>query len=302
MWKYYIFVTLGPILACLPFKIGYLVARVVADSVYIMSPGLRRSIADNMRHVMGNDVDDSRLQHYVRGVLRNAARNYFDLIKAPRMKLQDIEKRIHINGWDNMQNAINKGKGVIIVSAHLGSFDMTAHILAAKSVEAIILVETQEPKALLDHVVSLRKSKGLEIVPIYLGVLRLILRALSKGKTIGLMCDRDLDGDGKETEFFGETTTLPYGAVRIAMRTGASIVPAFNIRRDGNQYDVFFEPALDLVDPGDGAVEKNMAMVISAMERYISMCPEQWVVLSPIWGNGYMKRSSVSAELTVASS
>jgi len=301
MWRYYAFRIIGPPLSLLSLKLGYIVARIVADSLYILSPGLRRTIGDNLRHVIGWDVDNANLQRAIRNVLRNAAKNYFDLIKFPRMKMSEIESLINVHGWKNLEDAINRGKGVILVSAHLGSFDMTAQVLVARAVKTTALVETQEPPALLNHVISLRKSKGLTIVPNQTGVLRLLIKKLKNGEVVGFLCDRDIDGDGQESSFFGEATTLPAGAVRIAMRTGSAIVPCFNLRREDNRYDIYFEPALDIAGKGNDAVVKNMEQLIRVLERFISSCPEQWVVLSPLWERGYIERRARKNECVLTS-
>lgn len=301
MWKYYCFRIIGPTLSLLPMKIGYLIAYLVADTVYMLSPGLRSAIADNMRHVLEPDVDDATLHRTVRGVLRHAAKNYFDLIKIPRLKLDDILNRITVHGWDNYEEALNRGKGVIIVTAHLGSFDMTAQLLAARSAKTTVLVEVQEPPELFDYVTNLRKSKGLTLLPVQASALRIIMHALHHGETVGLVCDRDIGKDGFKSSFFGEQTTLPVGPVRIAMRTGAPIVPAFNLRRRGSSYEVFLEPALNIVNDGDNAVRQNMQQLIGALEKFIRTCPEQWVVLGPIWENGYRERCAAKSQCLVPS-
>lgn len=296
MWKYYCFRLIGPLFSLLPMKIGYLIAYLVADTVYMLSPGLRGVIADNLRHVLGPDVDDVTLRRTVRGVLRNAAKNYFDLIKIPRLKLDDILNRITVHGWHNFEEAVNKGKGIIIVTAHIGSFDMTAQLLAARAAGTTVLVEVQEPPALFDYVTNLRKCKGLTLLPVQAGALRIIMESLHRGETVGLVCDRDIGKDGLKSTFFGEQTTLPVGPVRIAMRTGAAIVPAFNLRRRGSSYDVYLEPALDIAHDGDGAVRHNMRQLIEALEKLIRTCPEQWVVLGPIWENGYRARCAAKSQ------
>jgi len=254
-----------------------------------------------MRHVLGEDVDDQRLRRAVRRVMYNAAMNYIDLVKMPRLKLTDIEKRITVHGWHNYEDAIKKGKGVILVTAHLGSFDITSQILASHSVKTTVIVEAQEPAAFSDHVTSLRKSKGLTFVPVQPGVLSIIMQTLDRGETVGLVCDRDITRDGFKTTFFGEETTIPVGAVRIAMRTGAAIVPAFNFRRNGKSYEAYVEPALEIISDGYDAVAKNMQQLIGAMEKFIRTCPEQWVVLSPIWENGYRKRCAARSQCLVPS-
>jgi KDO2-lipid IV(A) lauroyltransferase len=256
-----------------------------ADIVYVLSPALRAAVTDNMRHVLESDADNAALKQAVRGVLRNAARNYFDLIKIPHMKLSDIESCMTVHGWHNLEDALKRGKGVILVTAHLGSFDMGAQILIARSIGTTVLVEPLEPAALLGHVTALRESKGLTFVPVQLGMLRIVIQLLRRGEVVLIACDRDIGRDGLKAIFFGEETTLPAGAVRIAMRTGAAVVPAFNLRRDDDGYDVYFEPAVEIIAGGNQAVARNMEQITSVMEKYIKTCPEQWVVLSPIWAS-----------------
>ena len=285
MWEYLVFKIVGTPLSYLPRAVGYLIARVAAETAYLLSPTLRGAIENNMRHVLGSEVDDTTLRKATKGVLRNAARNYFDLIKLPHIKLRDIERCITVHGWHNFEGALKRGKGVILVSAHLGSFDMTGQILAARSAKVTVLVEPLEPEALLSHVTGLRESKGLTFIPVRLGVLNTVMQSLHRGETIGFICDRNFGKDGHKSTFFGEETTLPTGAMRIAMRTGATVIPAFNLRRGDNHYDAYFEPALEIVTGDGDALVKNMEQLARVMEKYIKICPEQWVVFSPIWGN-----------------
>jgi lauroyl/myristoyl acyltransferase len=285
MWKYYVFKIAGLTLAYLPRKVGYFIARIVADTVYMLSPALRAAIADNMRHVLGSEADNATLKRAVRAVLRNAAKNYFDLIKIPHMKLNDIESCTTVHGWHNLEDALRKGKGVILATAHLGSFDMAAQISAVRSIRTTVLVESLEPLSLLSHVTALRKSNGVAFVPAQPGVLEVLIQSLRRGEAVLLACDRDIAKGGLKLNFFGEETTLPAAAVRIAMRTGAAVVPVFNLRRRDGRYDVYCEPAIDIIPAANGAVARNMERITSVMEKYIKACPEQWVVLSPIWAS-----------------
>lgn len=282
MWRYYAFKIAGFTLCYLPKKVGYLVAYLIADIIYISSPRLRAAVADNMKHVLGPQVDNATLKQAVRGVLRNTAKNYFDLIKIPRIKLDDIERSITIHGWHHFEQALKRGKGVILVTAHLGSFDMCAQVLVAHSVKGMVPVERLEPESLLRHVTSLRASKGLNFVPVGHGASKGIMQSLRHGEVVLLAGDRDIREDGLKSKFFGEETTMPAGAVRLAMRTEAAVVPVFNIRR-GGRYDVYFEPAIEIVSAGNETLARNMEQVIAVMEKYIRICPEQWVILSHVW-------------------
>lgn len=285
MWRFYAFKIAGFTLAYLPASIGYIIAYIVADTVYALSPGLRQTISDNMRHVLGPEADNNEIKRAARGVLRNTAKNYFDLVKVPRMKLSDIETRMTIHNFPYFEQALNKGKGVILTTAHLGSFDIAVQMLARRSIKTTVMVEPLQPPSLHKHVTSLRQSNGISFVPAEVGSMGLMLRSLHRGEVVLLVCDRDIAGNGLKSDFFGSETTLPTAAVRIAMRTGAAIVPVFNLRRGDGYFDAYFEPAVDIIPSGNGAVAKNLEQVVNVMEKYIKECPEQWVVLSPIWAS-----------------
>src|SRR5271169_5156568 len=106
MWKYYAFKIAGFSLSHLPRQAGYLGAILVADFSYIFFPRVGAGVADYMRHVLGTDADDAEIKRAVREVLRNVAKNYFDLIKLPRMRLDEIESLITANDWQYLENAM----------------------------------------------------------------------------------------------------------------------------------------------------------------------------------------------------
>jgi KDO2-lipid IV(A) lauroyltransferase len=284
MAKYCAFVLAELTLSRLPRKVGYLIAMVFADITYVLSPRLRDSIAQNMRHVLGSESDDAAMRKVVRGVVRNTAKNYFDLIRIPHMTPEEIKRQVIPHGVHHLADALASGKGVMLVTAHFGSFDMAAQLLAVHSVRTTILVEALEPERLLDHVVSLRRNKGLNVIPAKSGALQAMLQSLRNGEIVLIACDRDVTGEAPKALFFGEETRLPDIAVRIALRTGAAIIPVFNLRRDDGRYDVYVEPPIEIASNGNGTVAEHMNQVIHVMEKYIKSCPEQWAVLEPVWG------------------
>jgi len=283
MARYYLFILAEHTLSRLPRRIGYLIATLVGDIIYLVSPRIRGTIASNVMHVMGAESDDAEVRRVVRGVLRNASKNYLDLIRIPRMKPQQIKRQVTPHGVHHLVDALARGKGVMLVTAHFGSFDMAVQLLAVHSVRTTIPVEALEPERLLDHVVSLRKNKGLNIIPAKSGALQAMIKALRNGEIVLIACDRDITGEAPKALFFGEETRLPDMAVRIALRTGAAIIPVFNIRRDDGEYDVYVEPPIEVVSNGTANVTGHMNEVIRVMEKYIKSCPEQWAVLEPVW-------------------
>ncbi|MBE0481053.1 MAG: hypothetical protein IBX68_08740 [Dehalococcoidia bacterium] len=281
MWRFLAFKVAEFLLARLPRPAGYLVAYVVAEIVYVLSPSMRASIADNLKHVLGQ-AHGRGISRAVKSVMRNSGKNYFDLISLPYVRLDKLEKLVTVEGWHNLEEALQKGRGVVLATAHLGSFDVGVQILAMRSVKTTVLVEPLEPAPLFKHVLSLRASKGLTFLPVQMGVLKDILQLLRRGETVLITCDRVFGDGGVNVPFFGSETMMPSGAVRIAMRTGAALVPAYSVRCDG-AYKVYIEPALNFNPGGTQALICAMKQVIEVMEKYIRRYPEQWSVVNRVW-------------------
>lgn len=287
MWKYYIFKIAHYSVAFVPMNIGYIGANLIDDLIHFFFPTRENGITNNMRHVLGHKTDDAVIKRTVRKVLRNVVKNYFDLIKLPRMRLDEIERRINVFGWHHVQDALEKKRGIIFVTAHLGSFDVAAQIFAIRSLKTTVIVEILKPPSLLKHITSLRESHGVVFIPGQSGALESLIRAVYRGEAILLACDRDIKGNGIPSVFFGEETKLPTLAVKIAMRTGAAVVPIFNRRDNNGNYVVQVEPVINIMTSGNDAVKKNVEQIVRAMEKQIKEYPEQWITLDSIWTKNF---------------
>ena len=102
---------------------------------------------------------------------------------------------------------------------------------------------------------------------------------------IALLCDRDIEGRSLRVPFCGEPASMPVGAVELAMRTGAPLVPTFAHRRNGNRYDVYAEPAVELARTGDAQadLETNVRRLLERFEPHLRSDPGQWTVLESVW-------------------
>jgi KDO2-lipid IV(A) lauroyltransferase len=245
---------------------------------------MRQSLTHNMRHVLGPDADDEEVDALVRKACINVMKGHYELFRLSRLTMDEIKAMTRIEGRKHIDRALERGKGVVLVSAHYGNVDLMAQLPEAYGVPMTAPVLHFEPERLFQYTLKMRTSHGMRFIPTG-GPMMGLYRALRRGEIIGLPCDRRTVGNTVEVDFFGEPANLPLGPVRVAQRTGAALVPAFVERQPDNTFLVRIEPELELPQTGDSEADlvAGTQMVVSAMEKAISKHPEQWLVAVPVW-------------------
>jgi len=251
-------------------------AWLAAELAYRFAPGPRRAVTANLRRVLeAGDVAGA-----VRSVFRTQAYNYVDLFLMPRLDPEWLASRTDTVNLGSFLEAHAQRKGVIVATAHLGNFDLLVQMTRAHGIPVTVLVEHLTPEQLFQTVIRLRGAHGVRLTDSP----REVLQTLRSEGVVAMAADRVLQGRGARVTFFGEPALMPAGAVELALRTGAVIVPAFGLRLPGRCYRITIEPALALPGPPDpSARHAGIRELLNVLERHIRAHPEQWVVFQPIW-------------------
>lgn len=285
MLTYLAFRLASLIVSGLPAGLGYRLAALAGDLSYATMARRRANVRANLRQALGPDVGEYELARLVRGVFRCGAANYYELLRMPRLKLDELQRRVRLNGYEHVAQAMARGQGVVLVSAHLGCFEIVAQMIAALRLPVVVPVEPIKPRRLFDFVTGLRTSHGLKFIPAELGVMRKLIRSLRDGEMVCLAIDRDVRGNGLPLEFFGRVTTFQTGAAVLARRLRVPLLMAFAVRRPGNTAEVFIEPPVAIMSTDDEErdLHANMRTLLDICASYIRAYPDQWVAFEPIW-------------------
>lgn len=276
----------GALAGPLPPRIGFGLARPVGWLLYVLSPGLRRALTQNFSHVLGADADSEQVRTVVHQACANIIRGHYDLFRLSRLSIDEIQEMTHVEGRENLDRALALGKGVILISAHFGNVDVLAQLPGAYGIPFSAPTEHIWPESLFQYTLRLRSSHGLRLFPAD-GPLMELFRALKRGEVVGLPCDRGIADNSRMVSFFGSPALLPDGPVRVALRTGATLVPAFGLRLPDNSFLAQVDPPLELPQTGDreADIATGVDMVVKVLERHISQHPEQWLVAASVWSN-----------------
>lgn len=269
-----------------PRPIGYWVSDRFGDYFYRRNLNLRANVEDNLRHVMGAGTSDAVMQGAIRRVFRMQARNGFDLLRVPRVSLKRLERQTRMDGdWAAVNAVLDGGRGVILVTAHYGAFDMMGQYIVSRGFDAWLLVGRTTSHFVHDAVTYLRKSRGWHIEEVEEpGSVRRTIKALKEGKLAGMVIDRDWSGNGVPVTFFGAPTTLPSGHIRMALSTNAEIFTIMTPRLAGDRYGFILRHVpLQRTRDREADVAENMRRVLANIEATITSDPGQWVLFRRVW-------------------
>lgn len=275
----------GAIAAWLPLDVGYWLSDRGGDLFYRIASGYRGNVIDNLRHVLGADTDLDLLRAKARQTFRFSARNFYDLVRVHRLTDDQVRATITVIGsWAPVKAAQTRGKGVIFVTAHTGAFDFSGQAIPLEGFQTVLVTVRTVSQFLHEGITFLRASKGFDLEEATPGGLRRLMRALRRGNAIGLASDRDFLRNGTPVRFFGQETTLPTGTVRLALETGAAIVPVI-CRRHGRRHTFVIEEPFWLTKTDDSAADlrRGLARLVEWLELHIGAMPEQWVMFQRVW-------------------
>lgn len=249
-------------------------------------PRLRATTRSHMARVLGPHSAPAALDRAARECVRSAARYYADFARSAYTSPDGaFEAADAIVGLDAFFAALDRGCGVILVSAHLGDPEFMIRAMGAFDFDTLVFTEPLDPPRLNDFMQRIRGRSGVAFVPADLGGVREALAVLRAGGVVAAVSDRDVLGTARPFPFFGEPAPMPSGAVELARRTHATIIHGTVLRTSPGRYRIELERVALPQATGDRAadVASGMHVLIACLERGIRRAPGQWFVLEPIW-------------------
>jgi KDO2-lipid IV(A) lauroyltransferase len=246
----------------------------------------RQAVLQSMRY-LAPDATERQRRRMARRLFRNMALASVDLFRLPSASLDELRGLIECVGLENLENAHATGRGVMVVSSHLGPYELAAAYLAALGFPVHGLVENL-PEEVMNALSSFRAATGMKLIPIR-GGLPATHAVLESGEIVLLLGDRAVGASkgGVEVSFGTGVRAIPMGTARISIQTGALVVVA-SIRRNpgGNRrprYLLTFEPA---IEPGAAGENGRVDLTKRIGERLAAMVernPDEWYVFQPRW-------------------
>jgi lauroyl/myristoyl acyltransferase len=267
------------IVSGLPLWLGYLIADLATELHFGLFPGRRHAALANLATMMPRATRRERLQ-VVRSMMRNYNRMMFEFFRLPHLTRNELLGSVEVVGREHLEQAVARGRGVILTSCHIGNWELAAVVLAHWGYTLHAVAGVQLGRWLTSAVRETKQELAIHTVSPEDGFRRL-LRALEHNDLIALMVDGDIYSHGTPVEWFGRETRFPSGPGVMAQRTGALLISGYCERIGPGRFRIVMEPPIDpAAFPSTAALNQAVA---SVTERHIREHLDQWCIFRPLW-------------------
>ncbi|MEU8901509.1 phosphatidylinositol mannoside acyltransferase [Nocardia sp. NPDC048505] len=219
----------------------------------------------------------------VRANLRSYARYWREAFRLPGMDPVALTARIEASavGFEHILAAKAAGRGVILALPHSGNWDLAGIWVVRRVGTPTVVAERLRPESLFQRFVRFREGLGFEIIPLTgaeAPPFEQLADRLRAGRLVGLLGERDIAGTGVPVSFFGEAARMPAGPARLAIETGADLLPVHCwFTSDGWGFSVGAP-----IDTADG-VARATQLLADSFAAGIAAHPADWHMLQPLW-------------------
>lgn len=271
------------VLGLLPRPLARRIAVAVGALFYLLAPRLRRVAHRNLKMAMPA-LSPAERRRIVRGVFRNLSRMLAEFADFPRYTRDNVSRVIVYDGFENYAAAAERGRGVLLLTGHLGAWELGAFAQSVYGYPLNVVIRALDNPYLNDLVNRYRALAGNRIIE-KRDFLRGILEALKNNEAVGILMDQNSSpAEGVFVDFFGVPASTSTGMAKIALRTGAAVAPAFALW-EKDKYRLRFDPPLELVSTGDAErdIAANTQLFTRVLEDYVRRYPDQWLWIHRRW-------------------
>jgi KDO2-lipid IV(A) lauroyltransferase len=272
-----------------PAVLAKAIFRTYAHLSWRLVPSSREVVAANLARVIGRPADSDLVQAATREAFGLYARYWYDTFRLRATSKEELNRRFVCDGLENVDAALEKGRGAVIALPHLGNWDVAGYYLAANGYPLCAVAERLANERVFELFLRQREELGLKIVPLDLGggaarVGPQLIELLAGNWALALVADRDLTGRGVDVEMFGATRKLPAGPALLSITSGAPLMVASIYTTDAG-WHCRIQPPIQVETTGN--TRADVTAITRAMaqefERVIAAKPTDWHMFQPAW-------------------
>ena len=271
----------------------------IGDVLYFTFRGTRALACQHLETALGDTISAPARQRIVRASFRNIVRCACEVAKFDAI-CERLDDYVTVEGWEHLEAARSEGRGVIVVTGHLGNWELLGAYFARKGVPVAAIARRIYNPRINDLIVQFRERHGVRTIlreSPHSG--RAILEVLHARGILAILIDQDTRAPSVSVPFFGRMARTPAAAAALAHRRDLPVVPAFAQRRPGGGHRLSLLPALRIVRVGDRRqnIRELSRRLNEALEARIRTNPAEWVWWHRRWRRAPDPRLDLDARL-----
>ena len=270
------------IVTSLPHQAAVMLGGIVGSLIPLFTRNKLKEATDCCAKVL--DIPRKEASLIVKGAYRNFGKSTAEFIRIPVMahKLDEI---VTVNGEENLREAYEAGKGVFIVTGHIGNWEYAGAWCAQHGYPMNGLGTDQRDERITNLIMELRNAGGMKALG-KASDLKAMIRALQAGEIIAVPVDQDAKKAGIVSPFLGYPASTPIGMAKLADKLGCAVVPAYCVRwLDTHKLELNFLPALKGRDgkPYGKDLQSSIDDCNEVISEWVRKYPDQWMWMYPRW-------------------
>ncbi len=274
----------GFLVRLLPVGIALGLGRFLGTLAYYLDFRHRPLVYTNLKIAFAETRTPHQLRQISKKCFQSFGQNVIELLRLPLLNKGLFKEYVNIEGKEHVDAALAKGKGVILLAMHFGSWELASLSSAMLGHPYRVIVKPQTRFSRLGELLnSYRECNGSVLIERGLGM-REFIKGLKNNEVIGMVVDQG-GKDGTLVPLFNRQASMSVGAVRTALKMGVPVCFAAIMREDGPRHRLIIEPPLKMEDTGDldRDIPANLTKVAQRMEHYIREYPHEYMWFYKIW-------------------
>jgi len=282
-WGCILFKLIGPLIRSSPLSVSLFVGRRLGELFHYFDAKHKAIAYANIKTAFAVKLSPPQIKNITKEFYRSFGQNIIEVLLIPLMDKAYIDKYITIEGKQYINAGFDKGKGVIFLGIHEGSWELS-NILCANLGFPFSLFIREQYYPRLNRLLNIyRRQKGCKIIERE-NQMRQLIQVLKDNESIGMSADQG-GKTGMLVKFFGKDASMSTGAVRLALKYGTVIIPVFYTRVNGPYVKVFAEPPLEVNRTGDlkKDIRDNLQRIVNIFQKYILKYPKEYLWTYKTW-------------------
>jgi len=275
----------------LPFKLSLSIGRKLGMLGPYINLKRKRIAYANLKLALGNKYGPSQLSRILKQTYINIGQGIIETLLLPKINKAYAERNFTYEGFEIIDRALKKGKGIILLTPHLGNWEMANAALPFKGYPYKAIAREQKPFLINQMLNSYREYHGCKVISKGMPI-REIIKALRNNEIVGMLVDQDAGKGGIFVNFFNRPASWHRGVMEFALSTGCTVLPGFIIRQGGAKLKFLVcDPVVFPEDCSDEEkIRSGFSQFVSKLQEMVIRYPDQWLWQHKRWKSSPQRR------------